>query len=56
MSLVSRISETMHNPAPVSVVDDILRPGDDNPLIQRGFATARSTTSSTGRAPARCGR
>ena len=41
MSLVSRISETMHNPAPVSVVDDILRPGDDNPLIQRGFATAR---------------
>src|SRR5688500_19776255 len=31
----------MHNPAPVNVVDDILRPGDDNPLIQRGFATAR---------------
>ena len=41
MSLVSRISETMHNPTPVNVVDDILRPGDDNPLIQRGFATAR---------------
>jgi NADH-quinone oxidoreductase subunit B len=41
MSLVSRIADTMHNPAPVNVVDDILRPGDDNPLIQRGFATAR---------------
>ena len=40
-SIVSRIADTMHNPAPVNVVDDILRPGDDNPLIQRGFATAR---------------
>ena len=41
MSLLSRISETMHNPAPVDVVDDILRPAGDNPLLQRGFATAR---------------
>ena len=40
MSLVTRIADTMHNPAPVNVVDDILRPGDDNPLMQRGFATA----------------
>ncbi len=39
MSLVSRISETMHNPAPVSVVDDILRPVEDNPLMDRGFVT-----------------
>ena len=39
MSLVSRISETMHNPAPVSLVDDILRPVEDNPLMDRGFVT-----------------
>ena len=31
----------MHNPAPVKVVDDILRPGGDNPLLERGFVTAR---------------
>ncbi len=41
MSLVSRIADTMHNPAPVDVVDDILRQDDANPLLQRGFATAR---------------
>ncbi|MCC7256070.1 MAG: NADH-quinone oxidoreductase subunit B, partial [Dokdonella sp.] len=40
MSVVSRFSEMMHNPAPVNVVDDILRTDDDNPLIQRGFVTA----------------
>ena len=40
MGIVDRISATMHNPAPVDIVDDILRPGDENPLIQRGFATA----------------
>ena len=40
MGVIDRIGESMHNPAPVNVVDDILRPGDDNPLIQRGFATA----------------
>jgi NADH-quinone oxidoreductase subunit B len=28
------------NPVPSGPVDDILRPGDDNPLIERGFATA----------------
>ena len=28
------------NPTPTGVVDDILRPGADNPLIERGFATA----------------
>jgi NADH-quinone oxidoreductase subunit B len=41
MGIVDRIGEVMHNPAPVDVVDDILRPGEDNPLVQRGFATAR---------------
>jgi NADH-quinone oxidoreductase subunit B len=29
----------MHNPAPVNVVDDILRPVEDNPLMERGFVT-----------------
>ena len=28
------------NPTATGVVDDILRPGADNPLIERGFATA----------------
>ena len=28
------------NPVPTGPVDDILRPGDDNPLIARGFVTA----------------
>ncbi|MDE2308174.1 MAG: NADH-quinone oxidoreductase subunit B, partial [Xanthomonadaceae bacterium] len=41
MGLISGISEVMHNPAPVNVVDDILRPAGDNPLVQQGFATAR---------------
>ena len=27
------------NPVPTGPVDDILRPGDDNPLLQRGFLT-----------------
>ncbi|MDZ4813806.1 MAG: NADH-quinone oxidoreductase subunit B family protein [Pseudomonadota bacterium] len=27
-----------HNPDPIGEVDDILRPGADNPLIERGFA------------------
>ncbi len=39
MSLISRIDEAMHNPPPVNIVDDILRPGDDNPLMDRGFVT-----------------
>ena len=32
------IAQYFHNPAPISRVDDILRPGDDNPLTERGFA------------------
>jgi NADH-quinone oxidoreductase subunit B len=30
----------MHNPVPTGPVDDILRPGGDNPLLERGFVTA----------------
>ncbi len=30
----------MHNPVPIGPVDDILRPGGDNPLLQKGFVTA----------------
>jgi NADH-quinone oxidoreductase subunit B len=41
MGVIDSISRTMHNPPPVNVVDDILRPGGDSPLVQRGFATAR---------------
>jgi NADH-quinone oxidoreductase subunit B len=33
------ISTLLHNPAPDGIVDDILRPGTDNPLVERGFAT-----------------
>ena len=32
------IAQYFHNPEPLGRVDDILRPGDDNPLIERGFA------------------
>lgn len=41
MGLIDAISRSMHNPDPVNVVDDILRPAADNPVVQRGFATAR---------------
>ena len=41
MGMSDSISRVMHNPPPVNIVDDILRPDGDNPLIQRGFATAR---------------
>jgi NADH-quinone oxidoreductase subunit B len=40
MGIVDRFGEAMHNPAPVSIVDDILRPVEDNPLMDRGFVTA----------------
>jgi NADH-quinone oxidoreductase subunit B len=32
------VKEFFHNPEPIGEVDDILRPGGDNPLVQRGFA------------------
>ncbi|TDR39448.1 NADH dehydrogenase subunit B [Tahibacter aquaticus] len=38
MGMTDSLSRVMHNPVPVSSVDDILRPGDDNPLVERGFA------------------
>ena len=34
----------MHNPIPVASVDDILRPGGDNPLVERGFVTTSLDT------------
>ena len=39
MGVIDRIGETMHNPAPLNLVDDILRPVDENPLMDRGFVT-----------------
>ena len=39
MGLISRVSSSMHNPEPLNLVDDILLPADDNPVVQRGFAT-----------------
>ena len=38
------ISKVMHNPIPVASVDDILRPGGDNPLAERGFVTTNLDT------------
>ena len=32
--------DLFHNPVPTGPVDDILRPGGDNPLLERGFVTA----------------
>jgi NADH-quinone oxidoreductase subunit B len=39
MGMSNSISRVMHNPEPLNLVDDILRPGGDNPIVQRGFAT-----------------
>lgn len=38
MGVIQSVSRAMHNPEPISSVDDILRPDGDNPLIERGFA------------------
>ena len=38
MGVIQTISDALHNPVPESTVDDILRPGGDNPLVERGFA------------------
>jgi NADH-quinone oxidoreductase subunit B len=38
------VSKVMHNPIPVASVDDILRPGGDNPLVERGFVTTNLDT------------
>lgn len=39
MGVMSSIDRVMHNPEPLNLVDDILRPAEDNPVVQRGFAT-----------------
>ena len=39
MGVMSSIDRVMHNPEPLNLVDDILRPAEDNPIVQRGFAT-----------------
>ncbi|MEO8809114.1 MAG: NADH-quinone oxidoreductase subunit B family protein [Rhodanobacter sp.] len=41
MGVIDSVSRVMHNPQPLNLVDDILRPAADNPVVQRGFATAR---------------
>ena len=41
MGVMDSISRVMHNPQPLNVVDDILLPAGDNPVVQHGFATAR---------------
>src|SRR4029453_13025706 len=41
LSTQSRVTKHfMHNPVPTGPGDDILRPGGEIPLIERGFATA----------------
>ena len=39
MGVIDSVSRVMHNPQPLNLVDDILRPVDDNPVMQHGFAT-----------------
>src|ERR1700761_4977612 len=39
MGVISSLDRVMHNPQPLNLVDDILRPAEDNPVMQRGFAT-----------------
>lgn len=39
MGMMSSLDRVMHNPQPLNLVDDILRPEGDNPVVQRGFAT-----------------
>ncbi|MGP1664545.1 MAG: NADH-quinone oxidoreductase subunit B, partial [Rhodanobacter sp.] len=41
MGVMDSVSRVMHNPEPLNIVDDILRPAGENPVVQRGFATAR---------------
>ena len=44
MGVMESVSKVMHNPIPVASVDDILRPGGDNPLVERGFVTTNLDT------------
>jgi NADH-quinone oxidoreductase subunit B len=41
MGVMDSLNGMMHNPDPVNLVDDILLPAAENPVVQRGFATAR---------------
>ncbi|TNY25399.1 NADH dehydrogenase, partial [Fulvimonas soli] len=34
MGVMSAIDRVMHNPQPLNLVDDILRPAGDNPVVQ----------------------
>src|SRR5688572_18393804 len=40
MGVMQGLTDALHNPVPVSTVDDILRPGGDNPLVDKGYAVA----------------
>ena len=37
MGVMTTIDRVMHNPTPLNLVDDILRPNGDAPVINRGF-------------------
>jgi NADH-quinone oxidoreductase subunit B len=37
MGVTTTISRVMHNPEPLNLVDDIIRPNGDAPITQRGF-------------------
>ena len=39
MGVIDSVSRVMHNPEPLNLVDDILLPAGNNPVVQRGFAT-----------------
>jgi NADH-quinone oxidoreductase subunit B len=39
MGVIDSVSRVMHNPDPLNLVDDILLPAGNNPVVQRGFAT-----------------
>ena len=38
-NIVQKVLEAASNPLPEGRLDDILRPGEDNPLLQNGFVT-----------------
>ena len=44
MGMKETAERLMYNPVPVGRVDDILRPDDTNPLIERGFAVTSVDT------------
>ena len=37
MGVMTTIDRVMHNPTPLNLVDDILRPNGDAPVVNRGF-------------------